>query len=156
VPSRRITDSRSTLARIAACLLAVIALDAGLHLGNQKWSTQPALLLQRAENAFETGDVAEAQELLERAVSADPMNALTLYNLGIVYFERELFAEAAETLERARIVTPDDPGVLFALGLAYANLGQYAETRQALEQFLARQPDGESADSARRLLNRLP
>lgn len=155
-PIRQLVDRQPAWLRIAAILLAIGLLVAGVLVGNQRWAGRPELLLDRAATAYDAGDLTAAQQLLERAVAADPTDPLALYNLGIVYLQQEQLTQAIETLEQARSLAPEDPGVLFALGAIYTDLGRAADARPLLEQFLRQETSGDRADAARRALAGLP
>lgn len=82
-------------------------------------------------------NLAEALELILKAVALDPWNGAFLDSLGWVYFRLGRYVEAKEPLERAARELPKDPTVLEHLGDVYYKLGDRARAadlwRRALE-----------------------
>lgn len=85
------------------------------------------------------GDVAGARSLLERAVQAEPDNALGCYLLGTILAESRPPepARARMLLRRATRFAGRDPRPWRALGILERNLENYDAAAAALERFLA-------------------
>ncbi len=154
-PVGTLSDRRALSIRLLALAAAVILLVGGVLAGNQRWSGSTELLRQRAEVALAAGDLAEAQRLLEQAREADPGDAATLYDLGIVHLQQGQVSQGVATFEAALKALPDSADVWFGLGVAYAMDGRATDATQWLEKFLTREPSGARADYVHSLLNTL-
>lgn len=84
---------------------------------------------QGAEN-HQRQNLNDAIVSYERALEIDPHHALALYNLGVIYLEREAFDRAVPLLEKASDLNPEDAATLTAMGTAYLGRQEYkrAET----------------------------
>ena len=155
-PAPRLVDRMPRWLLAVTLLVAGVALVGGLALGNQRWAGNAAVLRHQAETASVAGDLAQAQALLERAISADPTDAQSFYALGWVHVQQEDLPGAAQTFEVVLELIPNQPDTQYVLGLVYADLGQMADAKAMLQSFLAQETSGERADHARSVLQALP
>ncbi len=82
-------------------------------------------------------DLELAEELVRRALAADPDNGAYLDSLGWVYFQQGDYQAAFDWLVRAANERPDDPVILEHLGRALARLGEQDRAREVLQRALA-------------------
>jgi Flp pilus assembly protein TadD len=92
-------------------------------------------------------ELAEAERLVQRALTLRPDTGAFLDSLGWVYFQRGEYQRAVEALERASQLEPDEPVILEHLGDAYQKASRSPEAvatwRRALEVLVL---DPEAAD----------
>ena len=88
--------------------------------------------------------LAEATQLIEKAVAAKPDDGYIIDSLGWAYFRAGRYAQAATMLERAVAEVPDDPTINEHLGDAYWKLGRRTEARFRWKAALDGGPDKES------------
>ena len=115
----------------------------------------PRRLVFRARADAASGDWAGARAALDRAIAADPGDAVahallaaTLRHLGYV-------PAANRQAEAALLRSPDLPEGLFEAGAAAAELGNAAHARALWQRLIALDPDGTLAGQARAGLQRL-
>jgi tetratricopeptide (TPR) repeat protein len=96
--------------------------------------------------------LAEAQQLIERAVAAKPDDGYIADSLGWAHFRAGRYAEAVRHLERAVALVPGDPTINDHLGDAYWKAGRRIEARFRWKAALDAQPDG---DAAKRIAEKL-
>ena len=82
----------------------------------------------------------EAEELIRRAVEAEPENGYYVDSLGWVLFRRGKFEEALEYLKRADRLTPNEPEVIDHIADAYWILGEEALAIREWERALENEP----------------
>jgi type II secretory pathway predicted ATPase ExeA len=109
-------------------------------------STPPGLkdlyldaLVSQAEIISGT-DVIASEELLNRAVSADPENLKALLLLGKVHTERKQYGKALEAYHKAAVLSPEMPGLFFNLGFLYAAESDYPSAEEAFERAVELSP----------------
>ncbi len=88
--------------------------------------------------------LAEATQLIEKAVAAKPDDGYIIDSLGWAYYRAGRYAQAATTLERAVAEVPDDPTINEHLGDAYWKLGRRTEARFRWKAALDGGPDKEA------------
>ena len=86
--------------------------------------------IDRGEN------VAEAEDLIRRAVELLPNDGYIIDSLGWVYYRTGRLDEAVATLEQAVSLLPEDPVINDHLGDAYWMVGRYPEARFQWERAL--------------------
>ncbi len=84
---------------------------------------QIQLMLQHAIQAFESGNLAEADFMLKRILQIDSKNFLALHILGVVKASQSKFREAADYLARAARIQPNDASLQYNLAKALADSG---------------------------------
>lgn len=144
---------RGALRRPAAVVvLAAIALTQGA------WTWYPTWLPNgEAAQAYQTGDLPRAEQLLRGALAQDPENFRLKYNLGNVLYERGNFDEA-ERVYASALQGADDatrPVVRYNLGNAHFRQAEkkgdpkgYQQAIADYEAVLAARPnDAEAADN---------
>ncbi len=68
--------------------------------------------------------LAEATEIVKRALAEDPQNGAYLDSLGWVYFKQDKLAEAEDALREAVTREKHDPTIFDHLGDVYFKRGQ--------------------------------
>ena len=94
-----------------------------------------AIQLQRA------GKAADAENIYQQILKADPRHGPTLQMLARLYYETGRHPQAAETLQRAIAVDPKNPDLLGNLGSVLAGLGKLDEAAEAVKKALAIRPN---------------
>jgi len=155
-PTPRLVNRTSIWAQTLAVVTAVALLLGGVWLGNQRWNDNAAVLRSRAEKAIDAQNLPQAQVLLEQAVTADPHDPQSLYELGVVYAQQGDLTKSVEALETVLKLIPGQVDTEYVLGLVYVDLGRSADARATLERFLAQEAQGQRADHARQVLATLP
>lgn len=89
--------------------------------------------------------LAEALEMIERAVALEPRNGAYVDSLGWAYFRLGRFGEAVVELERAATLESADPVVNDHLGDAYWMVGRQREARFQWQRALSFGPEPEEA-----------
>jgi type II secretory pathway predicted ATPase ExeA/Tfp pilus assembly protein PilF len=87
-------------------------------------------LLNQAE-ILSTKDPILSEDLLNKAISADPQNFKALLLLGKLYTDQNQYGKALETYQKAADLNPDMPGLFFNLGFLYAAKDDYALAEDA-------------------------
>jgi Tfp pilus assembly protein PilF len=82
-------------------------------------------LLKRAE-ALSGTDIVSTEDLLNRAISADPRNLKALLLLGKLYTGKNQYDKALETYQKAIVLNSNMPAVFYNLGFLYAAKEEYA------------------------------
>ncbi len=82
----------------------------------RQWTTVPQVL-ERAEQLRQMGQLAQARDLCQQVVAAQPRHAEALHLLGIILHQSGQAAAAIEMLQRAVAANPGIP-------LYYSNLGE--------------------------------
>jgi len=113
-------------------------------------------LRQQAQVAMDANDFAGAEDLLARAVAADPADPDSYYALGVVQAQNGKLQQAAASLETVLKQVPNQVDTELMLGLIYAEQSRVPEARAMLERFLAQEAAGQRADYARQTLADLP
>jgi Tfp pilus assembly protein PilF/precorrin-6B methylase 2 len=91
--------------------------------------------------AYQSGNgVAEALELVERAIALDPHQAKFYNSRGALHYAEDRDHQAAADFRQATLLAPDDSMAWNNLGNALLKLGQVMEAEQAFRRALARQP----------------
>jgi tetratricopeptide (TPR) repeat protein len=85
--------------------------------------------------------VAEALELIKKAVSLKPDDGYYIDSLGWAYFRLGRFDEAVEQLERAVELKPEDPTINDHLGDAYWRVGRKLEAQYQWSTSLVSKPE---------------
>jgi tetratricopeptide (TPR) repeat protein len=93
-----------------------------------------------AEQRQQTGDLAGAMSLYERAVAAAPDNLMALNNLAGLYQLRK-DPRALATAERALAVAPDNPAVMDTVGWLLVEQGELDKALPLLREAAKALPD---------------
>jgi tetratricopeptide (TPR) repeat protein len=86
------------------------------------------------------GGIAEARELIERAITIDPHQSRFYNSRGALLYAEDNDHEAAADFRQATLLAPDDSMAWNNLGNALLRLGQVEEAEQAFRRALSRQP----------------
>src|SRR5690606_22346998 len=97
--------------------------------------------------------LAEALEMIERAVALDPRNGAYIDSLGWAYYRLGRFEDAVITLERAATLESADPVVNDHLGDAYWRVGRLREARFQWLRALSFDPEEADAQAIRHKLD---
>ncbi|HYN85498.1 MAG TPA: tetratricopeptide repeat protein [Pyrinomonadaceae bacterium] len=91
-------------------------------------TAEAAYLLGRI--AYDSDDLARAEQWLRRAVALDPRHAPARASLGMTHAKRKEFAAARAELERAVELDPQDLTAAYQLALVYTRTGEAARARE--------------------------
>lgn len=115
--------------RRVAALLALLALAVPA-----RSSEQSEALSARALVELKQGNDTTAMELFDRAVAADPNDALALYHRGVARSKVGQTAQAIADFEAALAIRPDLDEAALELGIALVEIGEIEKARPRLEQ----------------------
>ena len=91
--------------------------------------------------APEAGAAVDTLQLLQRAVARDSTRFDDLYQLGILYLDKDRSQEALAVLTRAHVLKPKDHRVDVNLGAALDAVGRSYDAQQYYKEALALAPD---------------
>lgn len=91
--------------------------------------------------AFELGDAERARDALDRAVAAEPSNAIYRERLGLSLALLKRLPEAADALQRAAALAPETASIPLNLAVVYAQMGRIADARAHLDEALRLRPE---------------
>jgi len=101
--------------------------------------------------------LAEAMDMVKRAVAANPRSGAMVDSLGWAYFRIGDFRRAVEKLEEAVLLSPADPEINNHLGDAYWRVGRQIEARFQWSRALTLDPPPQiKADAEAKLKSGLP
>jgi tetratricopeptide (TPR) repeat protein len=92
----------------------------------------------------------KAEELVRKALSAEPQNGYYVDSLGWVYYARGDYRRAVEELKKAAAIVGSDPVILEHLGDAYDAMGKHRDALDAYEKSRSLQKD-KSGDIDRKI-----
>ena len=98
---------------------------------------------------YQMGQLKDAHTAFLSAVRLDPLNGISLYNLGCVMEEEGFIDQAIVHLQRAARIMPAYADVHFNLALAFEKSGDRRSSRDEWELYLRYAPSGPWADQAR-------
>lgn len=101
------------------------------------------------------GNIDEAIEQYELALDIRPEYVDAHYNLGLLYLQQGRTDRAIEQFSAATRLSPKIAVYQQHLGVAYVQAGKYEEARLAFQRVIAIEPNGPSAEYARRMLQEL-
>ena len=104
---------------------------------------------------YDAGQIDKAREVLREAVALDPSQADAWFYLGYAENERGGGAAALAAFQKAARLDEANADAWFFFGEAAVAQRQRKLARQALERYLGLSPEGEQADEARAMLQRL-
>jgi tetratricopeptide (TPR) repeat protein len=93
---------------------------------------QAALLL--------TKDTDQAERLLQKAVKADPQNAMTYHDLGKLYSQKKDHLNAINAYKKAADLNSDSANTFFNLGFTYAAIKDYVHAEQMFLRVIELEP----------------
>ncbi len=128
--------SPESYARVSEALLRqkrYAAADALLKEGIRRHPGDDALLFARGAALERMGKVAEAEQMLDRAIRVNPRNAMALNYLGYMLADRGVkLTEALAYIRRALDIEPKSAAYLDSLGWAQFRMGNYGEAEKHL------------------------
>ncbi len=89
---------------------------------------------------YRQGQLAEAEDYLQRFIAQEPRNQSAVKLLATAHFDQGEFAQVVELLEQPRQTT-SDPQILALYGTAQLRLGRPGKAAEALEAAVALAPD---------------
>ncbi|HEY3449397.1 MAG TPA: tetratricopeptide repeat protein [Myxococcales bacterium] len=104
-------------------------------------------LLDKGGELLNTGNLAEARELLEKAYKLAPKDSKAQNLLGLTYFKLGIFDSASEVYEALVSDNPVDPTLRVNLGLVYLKLGALARATREFETAVDLAPDHKKAQN---------
>jgi tetratricopeptide (TPR) repeat protein len=94
------------------------------------------LLHAKALSAL-SGEPAQVRALLEKAISLNEADASAHFELGALYYRKQLYAESAREFERSAALEPENAATHYRLANVYSRLGKH-EAAQAERELHAR------------------
>lgn len=104
---------------------------------------------------MEEGNVADAQDVLSKALELDPDNPEVLFDLGLIYERMNNWAGVIDVSERLLRQVKDRPDVELRLAKAYANSQQYYQAAETYQGVIDSVPGTAQAAEAQLLLRQL-
>lgn len=95
-------------------------------------SPESVTLLKQGEAALAAGKLAEADDALEAALTADPRNRAAFVGLARVAARQKLYGQAIRFTNRALALEPTDREALMVQGQAMVEAGASARAREVL------------------------
>jgi Flp pilus assembly protein TadD len=116
--------------------------ELGEVLGLAARTNPPAVLLEiMGTDATARGELASAQDLLDRAVKLDPYNGVAWNNLAVVSKRRGLIASAFEAANQAVGLEPNNDAMRLTRGIIAFELDNWEMAQKDLERVSQNQPD---------------
>ncbi len=115
--------------QVAGALILLLAL-----VGKASASEQSEALFSRGLVESQRGDQASAMDLFDRAVAADPRDALAHYHRGVALSRQGKAAQAIADFETSLSLRPDLDEAALELGIALVEVGRADDARPWLEQ----------------------
>ncbi|MBD2311557.1 tetratricopeptide repeat protein [Desertifilum sp. FACHB-1129] len=110
----------------------------------QRWFHQKGImgleLLQKAQILLESGEAAEAEAILTRAIATFPDFAEAWNRRAVLYYLLKNYRKAIADCQQVLRLNPVHFGALHGLGLCYAALGDYSAAIDAFRKALEIQP----------------
>jgi tetratricopeptide (TPR) repeat protein len=91
------------------------------------------------------GKTAEAKQLFEKAVKADPKNADIYYQIGRIAYEAKDWDEAAQSFEKAISLKQDNHMWFFLLGETYLRKNEFLKAQAPLQKAANLKPEEKDA-----------
>ncbi len=104
---------------------------------------QAELLVARANELAEAGEVSEALQLYHQASAMDPSWAAPFFNIGLLSKNRGLWEESFRSNQQATAIDPTHQGAWWNLGIAATAMRRWPEARAAWQGFGLDVPDGD-------------
>lgn len=111
-----------------------------ISLGFKSSSDSPKLYVAMAEMAHRGGNVDQARQLYQKALSIDPKNAPALLSAARMEDREGQMDTALSLYHQAAAVEPNNPTVLNDLALCLARKGDFAEAHRALDHVVQLEP----------------
>lgn len=102
--------------------------------------------MQEAEDALADNDMATAEAYYRKAIAKDPANAEAKYNLGNLYYNKEITGQALDRHRAAATTAEEKPlkhDAFHNQGNAYMKQKKYSEAVEAYKQSLRNNPKDE-------------
>jgi predicted O-linked N-acetylglucosamine transferase (SPINDLY family) len=95
------------------------------------------------------GRLAQAQEMYEEILKAEPEQFDALHMLGVIAYQTSRYAVAGELIAKAIALNPSNPASYYNRGLALKELGQLEAAVASYDKAISLKPDYAAAYSAR-------
>jgi predicted O-linked N-acetylglucosamine transferase (SPINDLY family) len=102
-------------------------------------------MLQKAIQAFQSGNFDGADKILKKVLQADPKNLLALNVLGLIKGSEAKYTEAANFLGRAARISPNDASIQFNLAKALTDSGNDKDAIAHHKKAVALDPNNQEA-----------
>ena len=116
----------------SVCLITIL-LILGLPLPAAANNNIDNLIKQALQNT-ETGNLTEAQAILEKAVKSEPSSSLAYTRLGGVQLLQQEYSSGIRNFQQAIMLDQPNSEAFIGLAVAYLHLGRYQLAREALKQ----------------------
>ncbi|GHA23514.1 BatC protein [Salinimicrobium marinum] len=110
---------------------------------SEKTAREARKYMKEAEEALSENDFASAEAFYRQAIAKDPSNAAARYNLGNLYYNKEINQESAQRHSQAAEVTPEKPvkhNSFHNQGNAFMKQKKYSEAVEAYKNALRNNP----------------
>ncbi|MBP7652825.1 tetratricopeptide repeat protein [Candidatus Dependentiae bacterium] len=97
--------------------------------------------LNNGKRMYMRSNHSEAMQYFQKAIEIDQNNVLAIFNMGIIYIDREEQELAMKQFERVLEIKPDDYKSLCNLGGIYYKLGRYREAFDILNRAISINPN---------------
>jgi len=98
------------------------------------------MLSLKAVEAFESGNLEQADKLFQEALKLTPKDPLLLVNAGRLDIKNDLYALAIDKFQKALCIDPDRTEVLYLMGNGYFGLKNYEKALRFYQKYLKRDP----------------
>ncbi|HPN32543.1 MAG TPA: tetratricopeptide repeat protein [bacterium] len=118
--------------------------DSGYFNAEPKEKTKDELIkeyLERGKRTYMRSNHSEAMQSFQKVIELDSNNVLAIFNMGIIYIDREEQELAMKQFERVLEIKPDDYKSLCNLGGIYFKLGRYREAYDILNRAISINPN---------------
>lgn len=119
-------------------------------------SSDPQVIDQQANEAFQRGDYAKAAILYQRVIELVPDMGEPHNNLGLTMQYLGRSAEALEILKRGTELQPQYQRTWLTLGFVQSRVGNIQEAKAALKRAIELGPETGPGQSASEMLSKLP
>lgn len=103
---------------------------------------------------YHLGNLALAEEYLQRAIAIDPVNSDQYVYLGTTYFKEKRYLDATRQIQKAIERRPDGQGYHFAQGIVYLNTGQLVAAKHEMQLELHYHQDNTAARAQIQLIDK--
>lgn len=94
-----------------------------LREGVEKYDYHEEVVLELTDMLYQTSEINEAVNVLERALALNPEQHVFPYTTGLVYQKAERYSEAIESYKAALELAPDEGKIYRHIGTCYYNMG---------------------------------
>lgn len=110
-------------------------------IANMANSLNRLLGLLSAKGLLKKGDVSAALERLEKIITVNPNDSVTLKKIADIFHKNNLISNAIQNLEEAKSINPEDIDILKKLGEIYLKKEDYKNAKSSYEHALKIDPN---------------